>query len=1255
MGIVKITSGVLFKNALNLIFLEGDISMDIAGNKMRDFSNLVQIKADFSKAKVSTNDIKTYYKGFNDNIAFYLQGGMLGTFNDFNTRNLRVSALNNSKIQGDINFKNLLNNSKTTVIRGNYKEVTTSHDDLKQLMPKTLSVLPKELTKLGDISFEGEHQVTKTTLITKGVFVTALGDAEIDLTLLDYLDIEKANYKGEFALKKFDLGTLINDKKVGTTSINLEIDGNGFTQETLQTKLSGAITDVSYNGYNFHNIVVLGDLSAPKFNGELRVNDPNIKGNLKGLIDVSKEINNYNFKADIDHFNLNVLNIFNDSISLFKGTVVMDMKGSGVEDADGIINFNNTSFQTKEDTYFFNNFNITSTFDKKKVRTIAINSSDIVNGFIEGVFKLNEVIPLFKNAVGGLYTNYQPDKLTKNQFMNFDFVINNKIVEALAPEIHIEPNTIVKGSVSHDDSEFKLNFKSPRIEAYGKKASFVEIKVDTKNPLFNTYIAADSLDIGHYTVADFNLINVTLKDTLFMKSEFKGGLANKDTYDLSLYHTINSKGDSVLGFKKSNILFKNTSWFINEKDDSSNRVIFDNNFSDVLIESISLSHNDVRIDLKGNLKGSDYKDINALLTNVNLSEIAPEIDNLALEGVVNGKLDLLQRQGDYYPSSTITVNELSVNNNLLGVLDLNITGDKSLTTYSVSSTLKNKYLKSVKANGFILASGDEPVINLDVTFEDFDLKPFDAIGQGIISNIRGLASGKAKVIGNYKSPDINGALELKNAGLKIPYLNTDFDFIGNPIVTLTNQSFVFNDVPFKDIKHKTLGDISGVISHKDFSKWDLDLNISSDRLLVLDTQNEIDVLYYGTAFVKGIAHIKGPSDNLVIDVVAETEPGTVFNVPIDDSETLGDISYIHFLSPEEKKERIKGKTIGEGEIKGLSVNFDLDIDKDALIEIVVDKENGSVLKGSGAGLLLVELDTNGKFKMYGDFAVYDGVFVYKYGGIVQKEFKVREDSNIRWDGVPTEAQLEISAVYRAEANPSILLENPSINRKIPIDVIINLKEQLLKPDITFDIEFPNTSSNVASELTYRLNDRNTRELNAISLVSQGVFLSETSISTAAAVNNILETTSSVLSNILFSDDDSIFDVGLDLVQADKTPDLQSSGRVGFTLSTKITNRVLINGKVGVPTGGLSESIIVGDVEVDFLLNKEGNLRAKIFNKQSDIQFIGESEAYTQGAGISYSVDFSSFKELIKKIFDGKSKEAIRELSEKSISPSKTGL
>ncbi len=1233
--------------------IRGDVEMDISGEKMSDFNNLVEIEAAFAKAEISTNDLKPFYDGFGKDIVFYLEGSMQGTLNDFKANDLWVRSLSNSSIQGDLNFKNLLN-EKEIEISGNYKEIRSSYFDLKKLMPEVFRTLPSELSKLGAVRFTGSNTVTENTLNTKGKLITSLGNGKLDLTLSDFQNTKDAIYKGRVTLDNFNLGKFINDARVGRASMDLEVKGKGFIQESLDTKLSGTVLNIDYNDYVYRDITVFGNLNAPKFNGEILIKDKNLKGKLNGLIDVSKDINSYDFEADIDYANLKAINLINDSISVLKGSVIMDMKGTGIEDAFGTLRFTDASYETKNDTYFFKDFDITSSFDKKNVRTIAINSSDIINGSVEGVFKFKEVVPLFKNAIGSLYTNYQPEVLTENQFMYFDFKINNKIVEVFVPEIHIEPETIIRGGVVSDDSEFTLTFKSPRIEAYGNMAESIEIRVDNQNPLFNTYIAADSIDAGFYAVSDFNLINVTLKDTVFMKSEFKGGKRNDDTYDLSLYHTINEDGNSVLGFKKSNVVFKDNPWFINEENNKSNRIVFDNNFKDIAIETIALTHLDERIDVRGTLRDSTYKDIKAQFTNVDLRKITPEIDSLKLEGRVNGKLDLLQKNGAYYPNSSITVDALTINDFLMGVLDLNVKGDATLTQYEVASSLTNNNFDALEAKGSINATGGNASIDLDVTLRDLNLKPFDPLGQGVISNIRGLVSGSAKVSGDYKAPDIDGKLTMKDAGMKIPYLNTDFDFKGISQITLDKQEFVFKAVQLEDVKYKTLGALNGSISHQEFSKWELDLTISADRLLVLDTQNEIGALYYGTAFINGEASIKGPTDNLVIDVLAETEPGTVFYVPIDDSEALGDISYIHFLSPEEKEARIKGEIVEVEEIKGLSVNFDLDIDTDALIEVVVDQENGSVLKGRGAGLLLIELDTNGKFKMYGDFAVYDGTFLFKYGGIVQKAFKVKENSNIRWDGEPTEAQLDISAVYQTNANPSILLENGSINRKIPVDVVINLKEQLLQPEITFEIEFPNTTSNVISELEYRLGDRNTRELNAISLVSQGVFLSETSLSAAAAVNNLLETTSSVLSGLLFSDDDSIFDVGLDLVQGDNTPQTQSAGRVGFTLSTQITNRVLINGKVGVPTGGLSESVIVGDVEVDFLLNQDGTLRAKVFNRQSDIQFIGETEAYTQGAGISYSVDFNSFKELIRKIFKGKTKEAIQTLNKENENATKQG-
>lgn len=50
-----------------------------------------------------------------------------------------------------------------------------------------------------------------------------------------------------------------------------------------------------------------------------------------------------------------------------------------------------------------------------------------------------------------------------------------------------------------------------------------------------------------------------------------------------------------------------------------------------------------------------------------------------------------------------------------------------------------------------------------------------------------------------------------------------------------------------------------------------------------------------------------------------------------------------------------------------------------------------------------------------------------------------------------------------------------------------------------------------------------------------------------------------------------------------------------------------------------------------LLNKEGNFRGTIFNRQNEIQYSTEEEGYTQGVGLTYQVNFNTLADLLKKI------------------------
>ena len=146
------------------------------------------------------------------------------------------------------------------------------------------------------------------------------------------------------------------------------------------------------------------------------------------------------------------------------------------------------------------------------------------------------------------------------------------------------------------------------------------------------------------------------------------------------------------------------------------------------------------------------------------------------------------------------------------------------------------------------------------------------------------------------------------------------------------------------------------------------------------------------------------------------------------------------------------------DISGVEMEFNMDINDNAEIEIVLDKETGSSIMGRGNGSMLAQINTKGKFQMFGDFIVLSGIYNFSFGQIIQKQFKVIKDGTLAWDGNPLSAEINIKALYDGiSVNPSTLLDNP-INQSIPTEVEIHLTGELEQPDLDFDIRFPSINS-----------------------------------------------------------------------------------------------------------------------------------------------------------------------------------------------------
>lgn len=1214
--------------------LLADIVFTYDKGDLSDFTNKVQIEADFKKGDVVLSDLKKFYGQFGKNDEIHFSAKAKGTINDFEITDIDLESDRHSTLRGDFHLKNVLYPSSFE-LKGDIKEISSNYDHLINLLPNLLGTkIPKELEKIGYFSSSGKVAITKSSVDLQLKTIAQMGLSDIDLKLLDIDKGDKVSYKGKIELVDFKLGSFVKDSLIGDFSMVGEVEGQGFSIDAISIGVKGHISKHQYKGYTYSNIDINGVLRDKQFDGFLSVDDPNIKLDFSGLAELS-DIKKFNFEANIAHADFLKLNLFTrDEKSVLKGNINMNLQGSSLDNIEGMLSFKDASYSNQNDDYYFKDFTITSE-NKGDLREVKVNSTDIVNGYIKGNFQFRQLKKLGVNSLGSLFVNYEKEPVTEGQFLNFRFNIYNKIVDVFFPDLKLGPDSFIKGEVNSDEDIFKLKVKSPEIEAFNYAIDNVNLQIDNKNPLYSTLLSIDEIDSQYYNLSEINLVNVILKDTLFMRADMIGGKDKQERYNFSFYHTINENNQSVLGMKKSELTFKKNTWYINPENNNQNKVVYDNDIKTYAIDNFNMITENQEVHLAG-LISEGQKNLDLRLSNVNLEDISPSIDSVAVDGKVNGLINFRTINNKTLPIADMTINYFSINDDYYGDLNFKAASDQNIRNYTFDLLLENSGLKTFEANGAIDLTSKEPTILASANLDRFRINAFSPLGKNVLSNIRGFASGEASITGNLNNPDINGEITLVESGLELPYLNVNYDFEGESVVKLSDHTFDFQSFKVVDRAKKTRGVIDGTISHSGFKKWRLDLLLKTNNLLVLNTEDKEGALYYGTGLLGGTTTLKGFTDNLAINVNGTTNAGTEFIVPLGNVSTINNSKLIHFENLELEEGEERNDDVIFDKFKGLTLNFKLNVTREAVAQIVLDKATGSILRGSGVGNLALNIDTNGKFEMFGNLTIDNGEYQFK--NIINKDFEVQKGGTIVWEGNPYDAQVDITAINYTKANPSVLLDEIASSRKIDVELYTMISGNLSAPNLDFDVKIPNASSVVASELDFKLRNEDDKLTQFFSLLATGAFARTENNRTnfdgnAAIAGTLAQKASQLLSNMLESENEN-FEVGVtyDIGTENSVQDVITDDQLGLEVSGRIADKVIVSGKVGVPVGSNTNSNVIGEVEVKVPLNQAETLQAKVYNRQNEIQFdVVEGEGYTQGVGISYRFDFNNGGEFLEKI------------------------
>ena len=303
----------------------------------------------------------------------------------------------------------------------------------------------------------------------------------------------------------------------------------------------------------------------------------------------------------------------------------------------------------------------------------------------------------------------------------------------------------------------------------------------------------------------------------------------------------------------------------------------------------------------------------------------------------------------------------------------------------------------------------------------------------------------------------------------------------------------------------------------------------------------------------------------------------------------------------------------------------------------MDPVSGDKIRARGNGnMRLLYISTNDDLRMFGTYTLTQGTYNFTLQDIIIKDFSINPGSAITFRGDPYTAQLDIQAAYSVNANLSDLdesfMQDKDLNRtNVPVQALLNVNGDMRQPEITFDLGFPTLSQDVYRKVKSIVSTPEMMNRQIIYLLALNRFYTPDYIASTTRSNELMSvassTISSQLTNILgqLSDKWSI------------SPNFRSSKgdfsdmEVDLALSSHLlNNRLLFNGNFGYRDKSLNNNTFIGDFDIEYLLNKSGNIRLKAYNRYNDQNYFVRSALTTQGVGVIFKRDFDTIFPFLKK-------------------------
>ncbi len=1098
-------------------------------------------------------------------------------------------------------------------------------------------------------------------VLAANTFKTALGSAQLNNGLQFKQHDEHASYTFknsneespnyfDFTVHEFELGNYLNNSDLGIIDGSFKLAGEIYSSSDIRfDKIAGNINKFEYLNYPYSEITIReGEFKHNRFKGRVEVNDPYLTLVYDGSVDFSNkhkmDFEVFIRKSDLDRLNLSDLN------SHLVSNMKVNLSGKNLNSYTGFIEFDAFDYTVDDQTFHMDDFKLT--IERGLEDKFSITGS-AGTAEIAGKFKTDQLInnfhyqfsQIFPSLYGDRAANYSTDAIDYFTY-KAEFITPNNLVQLFYPELEIAPHTRINGNYNGSESMFKLN-------VYSDSIRYKEMKFDS--------LSLEQILNKNQILADYRVKNFQYSDSLqFQDVYFKtyGGndnLQHRLSWEEKTTRPSEFSWDTQLhdsdhyGFvlNPSHFFIKDHQWDISH---SSSLLVKGDTIN---VSNFELVRNNQKILIDGKISNQDSHKLNFDVTNLELSEISPFISSdypmsgiINLDGHISNPFNSLGYEGDGKLTNFI------VNNQNVGDITVNSYWNKFKQAITTTGNLRYIEEKTFDFAGDYYLFEEEDNLDFDLNFDYTNLQFTNAfLDPDVVSEIRGFINGHLDLTGDLNQPILDGKVSLTSGSAYVDLLGVHFGVDGP--IEVDQYGFYINGIPIFDEDANT-GLLIGSVFHDNFKNFNFDLqfdlepqvvnntplfgNSEFSRFLVMNLPYDHDALYYGKGYVTGTANIFGYTDNLEINVDFKTAQGTTLNIPMFG---VGEIEEKDFVTFKQKEI----DTLIEIEpplfdLSGVYVDLNFEATPAANINIIFNEEIGDVISATGSGDISITMDNLGDMRMEGTYEVAQGVYNFAMNPVsgspiaVKQSFTIQPGGSISWSGDPYDAKLDLKTYYKLNANLSEISGDNGLGSNggahQTILPYLNLSGTMVEPQIEFDIQAPNADDFGKTLIDRITSDQDELSRQFFSLMLARRFQPIAGIGGAngsAALDLLTNQVNAMLSRI---SEEYTLKVGIDndMISGDNTYEFGISK--GF-----LNDRLIFSGSFGVENygeeevddnGNVSTGQLIGDLNLEYVINESGTFRVNIFNESTDktiIQESGEGD-FTQGAGLSYKEDFESF-------------------------------